>query len=94
MEQRLVNSHFQSSACYWSEVYRTETVEAAIYRQRHEIVLSLIDSLQTLVGSRILELGCGAGHTSPWRSTSHSFFPVERLIRSLGSRQPVRSSSS
>jgi ubiquinone/menaquinone biosynthesis C-methylase UbiE len=64
LEQRLVNSHFQSSASYWSEVYRTETVEAAIYRQRHEIVLSLIDSLQMPVGSRILELGCGAGLTS------------------------------
>ena len=64
LEQHLVNSHFQSSASYWSEVYRTETVEAAIYRQRHELVLSMIASLQMPIGSRILELGCGAGLTS------------------------------
>jgi ubiquinone/menaquinone biosynthesis C-methylase UbiE len=64
LEQRLVNSHFQSSASYWSEVYRTETIEAAIYRQRHELVLSLVASLQLPAGSQILELGCGAGLTS------------------------------
>jgi ubiquinone/menaquinone biosynthesis C-methylase UbiE len=64
LEQRLVNSHFHSSASYWTEVYRNETVEAAIYRQRHEVVLSIVAELGLPQGSRILELGCGAGLTS------------------------------
>jgi ubiquinone/menaquinone biosynthesis C-methylase UbiE len=45
----------------WVEVYRTRSVQGMIHQQRMAVVLKRIGSLALPRGSRILEVGCGAG---------------------------------
>ena len=38
IKQHLVDAHFSESSLYWKKVYESETVQAAIYRERREAV--------------------------------------------------------
>src|SRR6266699_3312607 len=61
LEQERVNAYFQSQSLYWKEVYSSGGVEGKIYRERQEAALKWIESLALKPGSRVLEIGCGAG---------------------------------
>jgi len=62
--QTLINTHFQSHATGWRDVYDEVSVKGMIYRKRLEIVLNWIDELAMPRGERILEIGCGGGRCS------------------------------
>lgn len=59
--QQRVNSHFDSASSYWAEIYTARSVEGAIYQHRKALVLRWIDELGLPQGSKVLEVGCGAG---------------------------------
>lgn len=64
MRQDLVNGYFQQQASYWNDIYDREGLEATLYRERKGRVLSLADNLNLPLDAKVLEVGCGAGHTA------------------------------
>lgn len=62
--QSLVNAHFESTSDFWREVYQREDLYATLYRERRDLVLSLISELRIPCGARVLEIGCGGGLTT------------------------------
>lgn len=56
-----VNAYFQLQSTYWKEIYASSGLYGEIYRNRHNAVLDLVDSLDLPPGTRVLEIGCGAG---------------------------------
>jgi len=62
VHQKKVNAYFESTASYWKAIYdKDRRLRPTIYRQRQASVLSLVDGLAPRPGSRVLEVGCGAG---------------------------------
>ncbi len=59
--QEQVNAYFQSRSSYWKDIYTSGGVQGEIYRDRQAAVLAWIDSLALAPGSKVLEIGCGAG---------------------------------
>ena len=62
--QRATDACFSEAATYWRDVYAQEGLEALVYQQRMLTVLDWIDALSLPSGGRVLEVGCGAGHTA------------------------------
>lgn len=60
-DQERVKAYFQDQSWYWKEIYDGGGVQAEVYRTRQATVLSWIDELALPAGSRVLEIGCGAG---------------------------------
>ena len=56
-----VNAYFQLQSTYWKEIYASSGLYGEIYRRRHDAVLDWVDSLKLPSGTRVLEIGCGAG---------------------------------
>jgi 2-polyprenyl-3-methyl-5-hydroxy-6-metoxy-1,4-benzoquinol methylase len=63
-QQEKVKAHFQAQSSYWKEIYARDTVYSEIYRARQAKALAWIDNLALAQGSRVLEVGCGAGFLS------------------------------
>ncbi|MDQ2775339.1 MAG: methyltransferase domain-containing protein [Acidobacteriota bacterium] len=63
-QQATINRHFDSAAQYWRDVYRQLDVGGQVYRDRQRAVLDMVETLKLARGTRILEVGCGAGATS------------------------------
>lgn len=59
--QHLVDAHFSVWSSYWSDVYHGDSVQSTIYRERRNLVLRWVDELSAVIGSEILDIGCGAG---------------------------------
>jgi ubiquinone/menaquinone biosynthesis C-methylase UbiE len=62
--QRHLDSYFNRAARYWDEIYSRQDISAAIYQERLKRVLELSERLELAPGSRVLEIGCGAGWTA------------------------------
>jgi ubiquinone/menaquinone biosynthesis C-methylase UbiE len=62
--ESLVVDYFLTNARYWRSIYQESDAQSLIYRLRREAVLELVDKLALPAGSRILEIGCGAGSTA------------------------------
>lgn len=62
--QSFVDAFFQCNSSYWKYIYREESLNATIYRERKSCVLAMSRSLELPVGSHVLEVGCGAGLTT------------------------------
>ena len=60
-QQERVNRHFTGESVYWRKIYHQRDVFAAAHQLRRSIVLDWIDTLSPPSGSRVLEIGCGAG---------------------------------
>jgi ubiquinone/menaquinone biosynthesis C-methylase UbiE len=60
--QQHVNAHFDSTATYWDGVYRGDSLQGVIYQDRQAAVLDYVDAAALQSESRVLEIGCGAGH--------------------------------
>jgi 2-polyprenyl-3-methyl-5-hydroxy-6-metoxy-1,4-benzoquinol methylase len=59
--QRQINRHFDASAQHWKDLYDRHTLEGVIHRGRRSLALQWIEDLALPSGSRVLEVGCGAG---------------------------------
>jgi ubiquinone/menaquinone biosynthesis C-methylase UbiE len=62
--QRLVDRYFQASAPFWKAIYERQDLDAAIYQERRDLVLSMVNGLGIPRDSLVLEIGCGAGLTA------------------------------
>jgi len=60
-DQRLVNERFDSHARDWDELYKKDDLFSVIIRNRHDRAVGWIDNLELPAGSRVLEIGPGAG---------------------------------
>lgn len=59
--QAPVDAHFGEIAAYWREVYADGGLQSLIYRERMNTALAWIDDLGLPAGTKVLEVGCGAG---------------------------------
>jgi ubiquinone/menaquinone biosynthesis C-methylase UbiE len=59
--QRLVNERFRDRARRWEEVYRRQDLFSVVHQHRQARALHWIDGLGLPAGSRVLEVGPGAG---------------------------------
>ncbi len=61
LKQEIVNEYFRAETMVWKEIYTRSDVQAETIRDRHAAVLDWIDALALEPGSKVLEIGCGAG---------------------------------
>lgn len=62
--QRDVAREFDERAVWWDRIYRETSFKGSIYRRRQDVALAWVDALALPKGSKVLEVGCGAGQTA------------------------------
>jgi SAM-dependent methyltransferase len=62
--QATVGDYFADQSAFWRDIYGGNDVYSLIHRERMALVLGWMDELALAAGSRVLELGCGAGRTA------------------------------
>jgi ubiquinone/menaquinone biosynthesis C-methylase UbiE len=60
-EQKLVDEYFDAQSGFWWDTYQQRNALGFINRQRQTAALRYVDELSLPKGSRVLEIGCGAG---------------------------------
>jgi SAM-dependent methyltransferase len=63
-DEHAISEWSDAGAAYWDEVYDDPGIDGAIYRLRLQRVLEEFDRLSPPPGSRVLELGPGAGRVA------------------------------
>lgn len=56
-----VNEYFEQDVAFWQEIYEKDDVLGVIYRERAARAVNEVDRLRVKNGSKVLEVGCGAG---------------------------------
>jgi ubiquinone/menaquinone biosynthesis C-methylase UbiE len=59
--QAPVNEYFERDAAFWHELYGQDDVFSLTYREREARTIAEVGRLPLMVGSQVLEVGCGAG---------------------------------
>lgn len=59
--QQRIDSHFDTLAQHWKDLYSERSLEGVIHQRRRSLALRWILSLELPIGTRVLEVGCGAG---------------------------------
>jgi ubiquinone/menaquinone biosynthesis C-methylase UbiE len=60
-----ITRQLEQRSAWWDRIYgQTSLLEARILRRRQQLALTWIDELSPAKGSRVLEIGCGAGATA------------------------------
>jgi ubiquinone/menaquinone biosynthesis C-methylase UbiE len=80
--QENVNTHFDTTAAYWDEIYRDGALQSVIYQQRQAAVLEYAAEAHLKTDARVLEIGCGAGHLTVRLAERHG--QVEAVDSSPG----------
>jgi SAM-dependent methyltransferase len=62
--QGVVDAYFGIESQFWEDIYERGDVYSVIHQRRRAISLAWIEQLRLPAGSRILEVGCGAGLTA------------------------------
>jgi len=63
-DQPLRGNYFRSVASYWERLYEDKHLTARIYQERKNATIAWIHDFGLPAGARVLDLGCGAGHTA------------------------------
>src|SRR5260370_22301997 len=90
--QQQVNAYCQSQSSYWEDIYSSSGVQGEIYRDRQAAVLAWIDSLALVPGSKVLEIGCGAGFMAdalPQRGIHVPALHPTKAMVALGHQPPA-----
>jgi cyclopropane fatty-acyl-phospholipid synthase-like methyltransferase len=59
-----ITRQFEQRSAWWDRIYEQTSLQARILRRRQQVALTWIDELSLAKGSRVLEIGCGAGATA------------------------------
>ncbi|HEY8737043.1 MAG TPA: methyltransferase domain-containing protein [Candidatus Dormibacteraeota bacterium] len=59
--QQQVDAHFDAKSRYWKDLYEEDTLFGVIHQQRKQLALQWLDECRLPKGSRVLDVGCGAG---------------------------------
>jgi len=59
--QERIDAHFDAKSRYWKDLYDEKTLYGVIHQQRRELALRWLDECSLPSGSRVIDVGCGAG---------------------------------
>ena len=64
--QARITRQFEQRSAWWDRIYEQTSLEARILRRRQQVALTWVEqlSLSHPAGSRVMEIGCGAGATA------------------------------
>ncbi len=59
--QQRIDAHFDATSHYWKDLYDETSLYGIIHQQRRELALRWLDQCRLPKGSRVIDVGCGAG---------------------------------
>lgn len=59
--QQRIDRHFDARSQYWKSLYEEDSLYGAIHQQRRALAVRWLDECDLPAGSRLVDVGCGAG---------------------------------